>query len=51
MAEAYAIIVAAIFVVFAVPALIVALATPLQRLALTLSSLGALGMTAFMAML
>jgi hypothetical protein len=51
MAEAYAIIVAAIFVVFAVPALIVALATRLQWLALTLSSLGALGMTAFMAML
>jgi len=37
--------------VFAVPALIVALATRLQWLALTLSSLGALGMTAFMAML
>lgn len=51
MAEVYAIIVAAIFVGFAVPALIVVLATRLQWLALTLSSLGALGMAAFMAML
>ena len=51
MAEAYAIIVAAIFIVFAVPALIVALATRLQWLALTLSSLGALAIVALMAML
>ena len=51
MAEAYAIIVAAIFIVFAVPALIVALATRLQWLALTLSSLGSLAIVALMAML
>jgi hypothetical protein len=51
MAEAYAIIVAAIFIVFAVPALIVALATRLQWLALTLSSLGVLAVVALMAML
>lgn len=51
MAEAYAVIAVAVFVVFAVPALIVALATRQQWLALTLSAVGAVLFLAMMAIL
>ncbi|MPZ56121.1 MAG: hypothetical protein GEU91_06390 [Rhizobiales bacterium] len=51
MAEAYAIIAAAVFIVFALPALIVALVTRQEWLALTLSLIGAVGFGALMAVL
>jgi hypothetical protein len=51
MAFAYAFIATAVFVVFALPALMVALATQQQWLALTLSILGMCGFVALMAML
>jgi hypothetical protein len=51
MAIAYAVIATALLVVFALPALIVALATRQQWLALTLSMLGACVFVALMAML
>ena len=51
MAFAYAFIAATVFVVFAVPALIVAVATRQQWLALTLALLGTCAFVLLMAML
>jgi hypothetical protein len=51
MANAYAIVAAAVFIVLALPALAVAIFTEQQWLALTIATLGVLVFVVFMAML